>query len=197
MLKSLVLLTSLAPQGPGQLVLSDATRNLPTLGITVRDVHMLDYPTGRILRRTTNAVTGTTVDADALVADEAEARDLRHGKIWHVLRQRIRIGPNGQPSETTLVRILDHPERGHECVEVVWRATRIAPARRRLHGMPKEEMPRGPPGFVLVTEQVEQSDQLGRAEVRNEDEIALIELTPSPNDLLKQLACIPIERSAL
>ena len=83
MLISLLMMSALAPQSPEPV--STSVRNLPTLGIQVRDERLLDRASGRIVRRTTDAATGAVVDGDALLVEEARARDLASGKISHEL----------------------------------------------------------------------------------------------------------------
>ncbi len=85
---SLALFALLTPQSEAQ-SLSDSTRSLTTLGVTIRDERVLDAVSGRIIRRTTDAVTGALVDGDALLLEESRAHDLKHSKISTELRVRL------------------------------------------------------------------------------------------------------------
>ena len=85
MLITLALL-ALGAQDPGA-VLADDSRDLPTLGQTVRDVRVLDAA-GRIVRRTTDAA-GNEVDGDALRRAEIAARDGAAGKLSPELVARL------------------------------------------------------------------------------------------------------------
>jgi len=84
MLTNLLLLLIPIPQGPVE-PLSAAVRDLPNLGIQVRDERALDRSTGRIIRTTTDASTGEPVNADRLLVEEGRARDSNNSKLSHEL----------------------------------------------------------------------------------------------------------------
>ena len=86
MLSSL-LLFAMAPQEPVHL--ADDRRVLPTLGRTIRDERLLDAAAGRIVRRTTDALSGALVDLDALLQLENAAADQAHGRIAPELRAQL------------------------------------------------------------------------------------------------------------
>ena len=85
---SIFLLAAFAPQSEPQ-ILSDSTRTLATVGVTIRDQRTLDAATGRVTRRTTNAATGSVIDADQLLRDDARAFDRVHAKISAELQPRL------------------------------------------------------------------------------------------------------------